>query len=89
MVDRQRAADTLLLLSWLHHEMLHEELAAAVEQVAQRLLSRRRIEHVVLLDPDPGQGALFLAQCIARLAERLLFSSTATRAFSHSSREMT
>ena len=52
--------------------MIDDQLAAAAEEIAERLLSRRRIEHVILLDLDPGEGAPFSAELVAGLGPRLL-----------------
>jgi hypothetical protein len=37
------------------HQVLHQQLAAAVEQVGQRATAHRRVEFVGLVDPHPGQ----------------------------------
>ncbi len=46
--------------------MLHHQLAAAREQIGQRLLAFRAVEQVSLVDLDPGQRAALLAQPVAR-----------------------
>jgi hypothetical protein len=71
MVDGERAADVLVNCSRTHHEMLDDKLAAPVEEVAKRHLACQRVEDVRLLHADPGQGALLLAQLVARLRQRL------------------
>ena len=52
--------------------MLHDELAAALEQVGQRLLAAGAVEHIVLVDLDPGQRAALLVQALAGLGQFLL-----------------
>jgi hypothetical protein len=54
LVDFERAPDALTDLARPQHEVLDEELAAAVEQVAQRDLAAGRIKDVLLVDPYPG-----------------------------------
>jgi len=54
------------------HEMIDDQLAAAGEEIAESLLSRRRIEYVILLDLDPGECAPFGAKLVAGLGQRLL-----------------
>jgi hypothetical protein len=54
MVDLERAADTALLPSRTEHEMFDDQLAAAVEEVGERLLAIRCVEDVRLLDLDLG-----------------------------------
>jgi hypothetical protein len=45
--------------------MLHHQLAAACEQIGQRLLALRAVEHIGLVDLDPGQCAPLFAQPFA------------------------
>jgi hypothetical protein len=52
--------------------MIDDQLAAAAEQVSQRFLAGRAVEHVVLLDLDPWQFAALRAEPVAR-AGQLLF----------------
>ena len=56
MVGQEGAAGAARLPTGTEHEMIDHQLAAAVEELAERLLSLRRLEDVVLLDLDPGQG---------------------------------
>src|SRR6185295_5699685 len=72
MVGLERAADTALALVGAPHEMLDDELAAAVEEIGKRNLSFRRIEDVILLDLDPRQGEPRLVELIAPAREFLL-----------------
>src|SRR3984893_15488237 len=48
------------------HEMLHHKLAAAGEQIAQCLLAVGTVEHISLVDLDPGQRAPLFAEPVAR-----------------------
>src|SRR3954463_1455022 len=54
------------------HQVVDNELAAADEEVAQRLPAVRPVERVVLGDPLPGQLATRLAQLVAQPRELLL-----------------
>src|SRR5690349_7476092 len=72
MVALERAADAALLLSRRQHEMLDDQLAAAVEQIGQGRLSGRRVERVGLVDLDPRQRAPLGAQAVAQ-SRHLLF----------------
>ena len=51
--------------------MLHHELAAPSKQIAQCRLPGWPIEHIVLVDLDPGQRAALLVQALARLCQFL------------------
>ena len=52
--------------------MVDDELGAPVEELGQRLLALRPLEHVLLLDPLPGQLASLLAELVAQTCELLL-----------------
>ena len=71
MVDAQRAAHALQRLSGTLHDVLNEELAAASEQIGERHAALRRIELVVLVDLDPGQGPALFGQRVAPAREFL------------------
>src|SRR5262245_15228288 len=72
MIDLERAAHALRDLAGSHHEVLDEELAPAVEQIGEADLALRRVEDVLLLDPDPRQLATQPVQLVALLREGLL-----------------
>ena len=71
MIDAERAAHALQRLAGSLHDVLHEELRAAAEQVRERHAAVRRIELVVLVDLDPGQGAALFGQRVAAAGEFL------------------
>ena len=54
------------------HEVVHDQLAAAGEQVGQPLRAVRPGEPVILGDLQPGQGATLPAQLVAAAREFLL-----------------
>ena len=54
VVDLEGAADALRLGTRTHHEVLQEKLAAAIEEFCQRHLACGAVEHIGLLDLDPG-----------------------------------
>src|SRR3546814_16006712 len=66
------AAGAALLPAGAEHEVLHEELAAPGEEIAQRNRPLGPFEDVVLLDPHPGQRPALLQQLVALARERLL-----------------
>ena len=49
------------------------KLALAAEQIRERHLARRSVEHVFLFDFDPGQLATFKVQFVAQFREVLFF----------------
>ena len=61
-----------LLPARREHEVLHQQLAAAVEQVGQRAPAHRRVERVGLVDPHPGQRPALARDLVAE-AGQLLF----------------
>src|SRR6516164_3983831 len=64
IVGEERAARASFFPSRTEHEVIHNELAATVEQVVQRYLSLRAIEDVVLLDLLPRKFAALAAEII-------------------------
>src|SRR5438067_12412650 len=57
LVDEHRAAVTADVLIRPEHEVIEEQLPAALEEVEQRRLSVRTVEDVALVDPDHRQPA--------------------------------
>src|SRR3989442_705839 len=57
VVGPERAALAAVAPTRIEHEVVHEELAPALEQVAEGLCALGTLEDVVLVDPDPGQLA--------------------------------
>ncbi len=70
-VGPERTALAALVPVGREHEMLHHELAAAFEQIGQRHLARRPVEHIGRVDLDPGQRAPLLVEPVARFGEFL------------------
>ncbi len=64
MVDFERASHALVRHAGPHHEVLDEELAAAVEELGQRDLALGSAESICLFHFHPGQILLFRGQCI-------------------------
>ncbi len=52
--------------------MIHDELAAAGEEISQRLLSAGRIKDISLLDLLPGKSAACFSQLVSEAGEFLL-----------------
>src|SRR5262249_14367171 len=73
VVGEERAARTSLFPSRTKHEMVDDQLAPAIEKVRQSFLSLWTLEHVVLLDLDPGQFAPLPAELVALVGECLFF----------------
>src|SRR5215471_2014470 len=57
---------------WTEHEVIDDQLTAAVEQLRQGLVSVRPLEYIILAHALPGQLAALLAQPIAHARELLL-----------------
>src|SRR5882757_1592937 len=57
--------------------MLDKELAAAVEKIGQRLLSSGRVEHILLFNAQPREGAPLGGQLVAKLCELLFLGQKA------------
>src|SRR5256714_13884378 len=72
VVGPERANRTAGLVFWIEHEVIDEQLAAAVEQLRQRLLTARAFEDVVLLDRLPRQGLSLSGALVTRGREFLL-----------------
>ena len=85
---QERAARAALVPARVEHEVVDDELAAALEQVEQARLAVRALEDVVLVDLDHRQlaGARRRARRAARVSS-FSSASSALRAASHSSRE--
>jgi hypothetical protein len=71
MVRQKRAAHASLLPPRTAHEMVDNRLAAAGEELSERLLAVWLVEDLILLDYGPGQFAPLSAQLIAQTGEFL------------------
>src|ERR1700730_8131112 len=60
VIGHKRAAWATLFPTWAEHEVVHNQLALAVEEIGERLLSVRAIEHILLFNVLPGQVAALL-----------------------------
>ena len=65
MIGEERAARAAFLPAGTEHEVIDEQLAAAAEQVGERLLAAGPVEHVALVDLNPGQFAALPAELVA------------------------
>src|SRR6476620_5571296 len=72
MIGEKGAARAAFAPIRTEHEVIDDQLAASVEEIAENLLPRRRVEDIVLFEFDPGQCAPLSAELIAGLGERLL-----------------
>jgi hypothetical protein len=59
--------------------MVNNQLAAACEEIGERLRAVRTFEDVILFDPDPGQFAALPAQFVP-LARQFLFGGQVRQA---------
>ena len=71
-VGHRRAGRAAGLVARAEHEVVDEQLAAAVEQLRQRARAVVGREPVLLLDPDPGQLAPLPGQLVAQPGVLLL-----------------
>src|SRR5882762_3450941 len=65
MIGHKRAAWAAFFPSRTEHEVVHNQLASAVEEFGERLLSVRTIEHILLFNFLPWQFAALPAQFIS------------------------
>ena len=56
VIGHEGAARAAFLPSRPEHEMLHQKLRPAVEEIGQRARAVERIEHIFLFDAHPRQG---------------------------------
>src|SRR5215510_11804950 len=73
VVRPERAARAAFLPLRAEHEVIDEELISSAEQVGQRFLAGRSLEHIGLVDFHPRQPASILAQSVTLPSEGLLF----------------
>ena len=79
VVGQERAGLASFFPVGSEHEMVDDQLAAAGEQIGERLRAVRAFEHVVLLDPFPRQFAALPAQFVPFPGE-FLFSGQVRQA---------
>src|SRR5260370_9726004 len=71
MVGQEGAARAPLLPARAEHEVVHDQLASAVEELSQRRLARRPLEAIGLVHLHPRQRAARGAQLVAQPRELL------------------
>src|SRR5882672_4143316 len=81
LVGEKRATGTALLPVRTEHEVIHDELAASVEQVAESHRAVGISENIILLDPDPGQRAALCRQAVPLARECLLLGEQRAAGF--------
>src|SRR2546427_5497016 len=72
VIREERAAPAAFLPLRREHEVVDDELAPAVEEVGERLLTVRPVEDIARLHADPGEPASLRAQLIAAPRDFLL-----------------
>ena len=73
VVGTKGAANASLLPVRAKHEMRHNQLAAACEQIAERYLSTRTVKDIILFHLRPGQGAPQSIDLVAMTSQLFLF----------------
>ncbi|GIH16709.1 hypothetical protein Raf01_48810 [Rugosimonospora africana] len=71
-----RTARAAVLPIRVEHEVVHDELTAALEQIAQTRLAGRTFEHVVLVDPEYVAAYGAIASTAVRRRRRIGPSSS-------------
>jgi hypothetical protein len=66
VVAQERAPRTTRGPVWAEHEVVDDQLAAAVEELAQRFPARRRVKGVLLVDQYPRQRKAFRIDLVAQ-----------------------
>ena len=69
VVGHVRAARATLLPSWAEHEVLHQQLAAAFEQLGEGAPPFGCIEDVLLVDALPRQRAALAGDLVAQMRQ--------------------
>jgi hypothetical protein len=72
VIGHERAAGAALLPARAEHEVLHDQLAASLEQIGEALFSTGRIKDVVLIHSHPGQVTTLRGERVALAAVILL-----------------
>lgn len=72
MIREERAARASSLPIRTEHEVIDDQLAAAIEEIGKRFPAGRRIENIVFLDLHPGQGHALRIDAIAQMRCLLL-----------------
>jgi hypothetical protein len=72
VVDEDRAALAAGVPGRVEHEVVHDQLPAAVEQVEQRHRAARSVEDVLLVDADHRESASLGAPPVPGAGEVLL-----------------
>ena len=85
-VGHRRAGRAAGLVARAEHEVIDEQLGAAVEQLRQRARAFVRLEAVLLLDANPGQLAPLPGQLVTQAGVLLSRASSSSRAAAHASR---
>jgi hypothetical protein len=72
MVGHERAAGAGLFPAGAEHEVLHDQLAAPLEQLRQGARAVRGVEHVGLGDVHPGQRTALAGDLVLQAGEVFL-----------------
>jgi hypothetical protein len=85
-IDHRRAGRAPRLVTRSEHEVVVEQLTAAVEQLRQRARALLGFEAVLLVDRDPWQLAPLPRQLVTQAGVLLFADEQLLRASAHSSR---
>ena len=72
MVGHEGAALAALFPAGCEHEVLHHQLATAIEQFGQRARALRRVERVGRVHAHPWQGTTFAGDLVVQAGEFFL-----------------
>src|SRR5258708_5022547 len=75
VIHVERTAGAAFFPLRTEHEVIHDKLASAVEEVGKSFFAAGRIEHIVLFDFDPGELAAFGGIRVGLGSELLLFGT--------------
>src|SRR5207237_3577512 len=69
MVNQEGAAGAACFPSGAEHEVIDDELATSLEEAGEGFWPLFRVENILFLDPDPGQGQTLAVNGIAEVGE--------------------
>src|SRR5215475_7272555 len=73
VVHAERTTGASFLPVWIEHEVVHNQLTLAFEQISQPLCARGRIEYVILFHHHPWELTPFGCHCVTISRELFLF----------------
>jgi hypothetical protein len=74
VVGEKRAADATFFPAWAEHEVINNQLAAALKEVGKRFFAVPSLEGILLLNLFPRQVAALPAQLITQMGKFLFLA---------------